>query len=155
MAYDGIFRAETIITDALGNLAAAVAAVASEHALTVPAPGTVYTYPLEDFPVGDGRPVEVQGPQGPLDGNACSTAGELVYWVTVSAKGAKKDVLAAQLNVYLTALVRVLDKQRAADGRWSTEVGRVDYAPPSTGGRDSTFAGATGVEVVVRIADTR
>ena len=155
MAYDGIFRAETILTTQLGApFAAEVVTVNAEQTLSAPAPGTVYTYPLQDWPLGDNRPVEILGPQGPLDGNQASTTGELVYWVTVSGNDADRVTLAGHLKVYLTALVRVLDNQNAPDGRWSTSVGQVDYAPPQTG-RDSTFTGAVGVQVTVHIADTK
>lgn len=155
MSYDGIFRAQTVLTTLLGDLGDTVAQVATEQSVTVVAPGTVFTRPLKTWPMGEVRPVEVQGPMGPLDGGSHSTIGELTYWVTVSARDADAASLDTQLKVYGTALVRVLDEKRATDGRWSVYCGRIDYAPPSSVGQDGPFLGAFGVEVTVKIADTR
>ena len=152
MAYDGLFRAQTVLTTLLAGLAANTAAVASEQGVTVQAPGTVYTRPLNTWPMDDVRPVEVVGPTGPLDGPKQSTTGDLSYWVMVSGRDADADHLDTELKCYGTALVRTLDKQSSPDGRWSVYCGRVDYAPPSTITEGEPFLGVFGVEVTVKIA---
>lgn len=154
MSYDAIFRAQGVLVTLLADLPAAVATVAAEQAQTVKAPGTVYTRTLGTWPLGDDRPVEIKGPQGPLDGNAQSTINELSYWVTVSGVDADRDHLDIELKCYLTALVRVLDNKGAPDGRWACYCGRVDYLPPVER-PEEPFIGGIGAEVTVKIAATR
>lgn len=156
MAYDGIFRSEAALVARAGQpLTDAVAAVAAEKGLDVPAPGEVFTHPLIDWPLGVSVPVEVSELQGPMAENSASTTSDLTRWVTCSARDADPEALHEQLKVYLTALVRAFGGVRAADGTWYMTIGNIDAAPPTTGGRDQTFSGAVAVEVTVSIADTR